>query len=379
MPADRSPTETQRKPAWVRPSVEALPRHGTGSPSAADFAGPNAPKVHMLHLNESPYPPSPKAVEAVRSSAGSLNRYPDSQGKALAQALSARTGVPAARILLGCGSDELIHDFCTFALSSGDHAVVPAPTFPSFAVEARIQGATPLRVKLDALGANDAAGLVAAVTERTRLVFCCTPNPPTGGQITAAGLEQVAQGVPETVLLIVDEAYYEFGRQAGGPDALAILAKRRGPWAVMRTFSKAYGLAGARLGYALCGSDDVAEALRKVKLHFGATATAQAAALAALEDDAYLDKVVATVARERQRLSDGLAKLGLEVFPSAANFVSAKLPILAAAAVEQLRRRRILIRDWRDPEHLHEIRITVGLAEDTDVVIAALRDILAAA
>jgi histidinol-phosphate aminotransferase len=377
MAGDPRTTETQ--PAWVRSSVEALPRHGTGSPSATDFAGQNAPKVHMLHLNESPYPPSPKAVAAVQAVAGSLNRYPDSQGKALAQALSARTGVPAARILLGCGSDELIHDFCTFALSSGDHAVVPAPTFPSFAVEARIQGATPLRVKLDALGANDAAGLVAAVTERTRLVFCCTPNPPTGGQITAAGLEQVAQGVPENVLLIVDEAYYEFGRQAGGPDALAILARRRGPWAVMRTFSKAYGLAGARLGYALCGSDDVAEALRKVKLHFGATATAQAAALAALEDDAYLDKVAATVARERQRLSDGLAKLGLEVFPSAANFVSAKLPILAAAAVEQLRRRRILIRDWRDPEHLHEIRITVGLAEDTDVVIAALRDILVAA
>ena len=379
MAADPSTTETQRKPAWVRPSVEALPRHGTGSPSAADFAGPNAPKIHMLHLNESPYPPSPKAVEAVRAGANTLNRYPDSQGKALAQALSARTGIPAARILFGCGSDELIHDFCTFALSPGDHAVVPAPTFPSFAVETRVQGATPLRVKLDARGANDAAGLVAAVTEQTRLVFCCTPNPPSGGQMTAAGLEQVAQGVPEHVLLIVDEAYHEYGRQAGGPAVLPILAKRRGPWAVMRTFSKAYGLAGARIGYALCGSEDVAEALRKVKLHFGATAPAQAAALAALEDDAYLDTVVAAVARERQRLGDGLAALGLEVFPSAANFVSAKLPILGAAAVDQLRRRRILIRDWRDPEHLHEIRITVGLAEDTDAVIAALRDVLATA
>lgn len=377
MAADPRTTETQ--PAWVRPSVEALPRHGTGAPSAADFASPNAPKVHMLHLNESPYPPSPKAIEAVRAGASSLNRYPDSQGKALAQALSARTGIPAAYILFGCGSDELIHDFCTFALSPGDHSVVPAPSFPSFATETRVQGATPIRVKLDARGANDAAGLVAAVTDRTRLVFCCTPNPPSGGQVTAAGLEHVAYGVPETVLLIVDEAYHEYGRQAGGPDALAILRKRRGPWAVMRTFSKAYGLAGARLGYALCGSEEVAEALRKVKLHFGATAPAQAAALAALEDDAYLEKVVTAVARERQRLSDGLAGLGLEVYSSAANFVSAKAPIPAASVVEQLRRRRILIRDWRDPEHLNEIRITVGLAEDTDAVIAALRDILATA
>jgi len=376
MTADSATTNT--KPAWVRPSVEVLPRHGTGAPSAADFAGPNAPKVHMLHLNESPYPPSPKAIEAVQKAASSLNRYPDSQGKALAAALSARTGIPAAHIVFGCGSDELIHDFCTFALSPGDHAVVPAPTFPSFAVETRIQGATPIRVKLDARGANDAAGLVAAVTDRTRLVFCCTPNPPSGGMVTAAGIETLAKGVPENVLLVVDEAYHEYGRHAGGPDVLPILVKRRGPWAVMRTFSKAYGLAGARLGYALCGSEAVAEALRKVKLHFGATAPAQAAALAALEDDTYLDKVVAAVARERQRLSDGLRGLGLEVYASAANFVSAKVPILATTAVEQLRQRRILIRDWRDPEHLHEIRITVGLAEDTDAVIAALRDILAA-
>src|SRR5581483_2294428 len=109
-----------------------LPRHGVGSPSAADFAGPNAPKVHLLHLNESPYPPSPRAIAAVQAAAVNLNRYPDSQGKALAAALSLRTGVPAAHIVFGCGSDELIHDFCTLALSPGDHAVVPAPTFPSF-------------------------------------------------------------------------------------------------------------------------------------------------------------------------------------------------------------------------------------------------------
>ncbi len=368
---------TTMPPAWVRPSVEALPRHGAGSPSAADFAGPNAPKVHLLHLNESPYPPSPRAIAAVQAAAANLNRYPDSQGKALGAALSLRTGVPAAHIVFGCGSDELIHDFCTLALSTGDHAVVPAPTFPSFATETRIQGAKPIRVKLDARGANDAEGIVAAITDKTRLVFCCTPNPPTGGLMSAEDLERVAAGVPDQVLLVIDEAYYEFGRQAGGPDALAILRRRRGPWAVMRTFSKAYGLAGVRLGYALCGSEDVAEALRKVKLHFGATAPAQAAALAALEDDAYLEKVVAAVAGERQRLSDGLANLGLEVYPSAANFISAKMPMPAAKVLEELRRRRILIRDWRDPEHLNEIRITVGLVEDTDAVLLALRDILA--
>jgi len=378
MAETKSGEEKRADSPWLKPSVGALPKHGS-SPAAADFRVPNAPHVRLLHLNESPYPPSPRAIEAIRESAGMLNRYPDSLGKTLAAALAARTGVPTTRIRFGCGSDELIQAICALTLGPGDHAVVPAPAFPAFAHCARIQGAIPQRAKLDAGGANDAKTLIAAVTAKTKIVFCCTPNPPTGGQMTAAGVEAVAAGIPDRVLLVVDEAYHEFGRQAGGPDVLPILAKRKGPWVVLRTFSKAYGLAGARLGYALCGSDDVADQLRKVTLHFGATAPAQAAALAALEDDAYLAKIVGAVARERQRLSDGLARLGLKVFTSAANFVSATMPIPAATAVEELRRRRILIRDWRDPEYPQEIRITVGLPDDTDAVVAALREILAAA
>jgi histidinol-phosphate aminotransferase len=196
--------------------------------------------------------------------------------------------------------------------------------------------------------------------------------------MSGAALEEVAVSVPENILLVVDEAYHEFGRHAGGPEVLTILAKRRGPWAALRTFSKAYGLAGARIGYAYCSGTDVADAMRRMKLHYGASAPAQAGALAALNDDAHLAKTLDAIAKERGRMRGGFAALGLKPYASAANFVSVALPIPAAQSAAELQRRNILIRDWRDPEFLMELRITVGLAEDTDAVVAAIGEIIGA-
>ena len=192
----------------------------------------------------------------------------------------------------------------------------------------------------------------------------------------ATALRRLAEGVPENVLLAVDEAYHEYGRHAGGPDVLAALKGRRGPWLVLRTFSKAYGLGAVRVGYALCGSAEVSEALRKTRLQYGANSPGQAAALAALEDDAYLQKTLELMARERTRLAEGLAALGLTPLPTAANFVSAELPCDAAEVSRALAERDILTRGWRDPGHPRHIRITVGLPEDTDAVLTAMKDIL---
>jgi histidinol-phosphate aminotransferase len=367
---------TKREPAWLKATVAALPPYR--GPQTAAVAAQGV-KMRLLHLNESPYPPSPRAIEAFIAAVRDLNRYPDIHASALANALAERTDIPADRIIFGCGSDELIHFLCEATLGPGDDVVIPAPSFPRYALSGKILGATPIRVKLDAGGACDAAALAAAVTERTRLVFCCTPNPPSGGMIDAAALELLARAVPDSVLLVVDEAYHEFASHAGGPDVLAALRRRRGPWVVLRTFSKAYGLGGARVGYALCGSDAVAEALRKVKLQFNVTSPSQAAALAALRDETYLKTTLDAIAQERGRLADGMKALGLSPFPSAANFVSARLDMAAADAAEEFRKRGILIRDWRDPDHLNEIRITIGLPEDTDAVLVALGEILTAA
>ena len=362
-------------PAWLKASVAALPAY-SGPQTATAAARPDV-RMRLLHLNESPYPPSPRAVEAFIAAVHDLNRYPDIHAAALATALAERTGVAAEHIIFGCGSDELIHFLCEACLGPGDELVIPAPSFPRYSLSGRILGAKPVRVKLDADGVNDADAMVAAVGERTRVVFCCTPNPPSGGMMGSAALDRLASAVPESVLLVVDEAYHEFGAHAGGPDVLAALRRRRGPFVVLRTFSKAYGLAGARVGYALCSGADVAGALRKVKLQFNVVAPSQAAALAALRDEGYLQSTLDAIARERRRLADGIAAMGLSPFRSAANFVSVRLAIAAAEAAAAFRQRGILIRDWRDPDHLNEIRVTIGLPDDTDAVLATLNDMLA--
>lgn len=357
--------------AWLTETVKRMPPY-KGPGSLAGLAG----RIHRLNLNESPYPPSPRVGAALAAEFGALNRYPDSHAHALSEAIAARTGIPAHRIVFGSGSEELIRALCDMSLSQGDHLVVPHPSFPVFAFAGTLRGATPIKAPLDPGGSSDAKALAAAVTSRARLVFCCTPNPPTGGMMSAAAVEEIVARVPADVLLVLDAAYDEFAIHAGGPDLLPIAARRQGPWVVLRTFSKAYSLAGLRIGYALCGSDEVAEALRKVKMNYGASMAGQVAALAALGDETYLKTCLDGVARERQRLSDGFARLGLKPWPSVANFVSARMPMPATSVMAELRRRNILIRDWRAPEFPNEIRITVGLAEDTDAVVKAIGGML---
>jgi histidinol-phosphate aminotransferase len=362
--------DTHLSPAWATPAIRAL--HAYRAPATfADFPDP-ATRPRLMHLNESPYPPSPRAVEAAIAATRDLNRYPDIAGRALARALAARLEVPADRIVLGCGSDELIHFSAVVSLAPGDEAVVPAPSFPRYALSAKLAGAVPVRAALDTDGACDARAILRAIGPRTRLVVACTPNPPSGGMMDEASLRALAMGVPDGVLLLLDEAYFEFGRHAGGPDALTILRARKGPWLATRTFSKAYGLAAMRIGYAICGDDSVAEALRRARLQFAVSTPSQAAALAAFEDQAYLRDIVRRVAEERARLAAGLAGLGLKTWSSAANFVSCSLAGPAAPAMEALARDGILVRDWRDPDHTNELRIGVGTAEDTGTVLASL-------
>ncbi len=363
--------------SWATPAAQQWIPENRDAETYADLEAAGISGYQLLHLNESPYPPSPRAVEAVVSGAHPLTRYPSPRASPLVSALAAHTGIAMDRIVVGAGTTELIYYISAIALSVGDHVVLPAPTYPGFFHAARLCGAKVIRTRLDHNGASDAEALAAAVTDRTRVVFCCTPNAPSGAMMDGAAVERIAVSIPDKVLLVIDEAYYEFARLAGGPDILAILAKRRGPWAVLRTFSKAYGLAGLRIGYALCGSSEVADILRRAMLPYNVTGTSQAAAIAALGDTDHLARTIAAVANERRRMKDGLAALGLAPLSTAANFVSVKLPFPATVGIEELRRRSILVRGWRDIEHLQEIRITVGTPDDTDALLSAMQEILA--
>ena len=303
-----------------------------------------------------------------------MHRYPDPRSRRLAAALAARSGIPVERLVFGNGSEEILS--ILMAMTGGGHAVLPVPSFPRYFAVARFVGdrVTPVPVRPD--GANDIGAMLAAITPETRLVVVATPNNPTGAMLDAAGLEPLARGMPAHALLMLDEAYYEFARHAGGPDVLAILKDCKAPWAVLRTFSKAYGLAGLRIGYAITSDTGLSEAFNRVRGVFNVGSIAQAAALAALGDEAHVRHLLDDCARQRQRLSEGFARAGCPPLPSVANFIAAMMPMPAAEAVKAFAGRGIMVGALGTPPFENHIRITIGTAEDSEAVLAALADIV---
>ncbi len=364
-----------KKHDLIRAPIEALPIfHGPSQAADLRASGVSGP-LRRMNLNECPYPPSPKVIEAIRAAAEEVNRYPDSRWRPFVDRLSERLGVETGRIVCGNGSDYLLQALAEVFLDDGDEAVMPDPSFGRYSLATRSRGARVRIVPLTADGANDVETLLRAVRAETRVLFAATPNNPTGAMLTEDELARLALETPEQTLLVLDEAYFEFARFAGGPDGLAALEARAGPWVVMRTLSKSYGLAGLRLGYAICASERLAQAFGKIRQAFQVSGLALAAAAAALEDEAYARWIQERTAEERRRLLEGLRRLGLDPLPTVANFVTAKLPTPAAPVIRALAEEGIMIAGIRaaGPGYKDHIRITVGLPEDTDAVLAALK------
>ncbi|MBV8537017.1 MAG: aminotransferase class I/II-fold pyridoxal phosphate-dependent enzyme [Alphaproteobacteria bacterium] len=329
-----------------------------------------------LHLNESPTPPSPRAVAAMQTAAADVHRYPDNDPAVLAAALSASLGVRPGRLVFANGSSELLLHAAQLVLRPGDEAVVPIPSFPLYEKAIGIQHGRAVGVPTTPDGRVDVPAMLAAIGPRCRLVYAATPNNPTGGLLDAAAIDALAQGVPDDVLLLLDEAYYEFGRDAGGPETLPILGRRRGPWIATRTFSKAHGLAGIRIGYGIAQSTVLADRFRSLRLNFTLNHVAQAGALAALADDVHTRSVLASAAVARAGLAASLSVLGFDVFPSATNFVTARTREPAARLVQALAERGILVMPFAWPGAPNVVRISVGSPDDVAAVLTALRDIL---
>ena len=358
----------------LRRTVAALPPH-RGPQIEEDLkAAPGA--LRRMSLNESAEPPSPKVAAAVAASVAQANRYPDPKARALAEAISDRTEIPVSRIVFGNGSHELIMLMGTAFMEAGSRIVVPNPSFQPYQTAAKIAGAEPVIVPVDAEGANDVEATLAVCSPAPRMVIAATPNNPTGALLSQTALERLIAGVPGTTLLVIDEAYYEFGRLAGGADVLKALKARQGPWLVLRTFSKAYNLAGLRVGYALASHDELVEGINRVRGVFNVNRLAQAAAIAALSDEPYAKASQKRTAAERDRLAVGLKAMGLSPLPSAANFVCVKTPKPAAEVVPALAQKGIMIVPVGGPPYENHIRITLGTPEDTDAVLTALKQVL---
>ncbi len=336
----------------------------------------SARPYRRMHLNESPYPPPRHIVEAITSAASGINRYPHAEDEELLAALAGYCGAPQDRIVVTSGSNELLHLLPLIADAAGHEMVIANPSFPTYQKAAGFYGITVHAVPVDNDGKPDIGGILAAITPKCRLVCVPSPNNPTGGLLDGDEITRLVQGIGDDVLLHFDEAYYEFGKQAGGVDTLPILETRKGPWLASRSFSKAFGIAGARLGYSIAGEPALAARCRSLRPNFSVNALAQAAGLAALKNSGHMTSEVATIAAERQRIHDGLFSLGLSPLPSAANFVAFPDPVPGTGVAPLLKETGILVGAFRLPGERAAIRISVAAGEDTDALLAALAKIL---
>ncbi|GFH35753.1 pyridoxal phosphate-dependent aminotransferase [Streptomyces pacificus] len=340
-----------------RPHLDTLPAHRPGRP---DYAG-----SFVLSANENPYPPLPGVLETALAAAGGANRYPDMATGGLTAELARHFGVPGGHVVTGPGSVGVAQSLVLAMAGEGDEVVFAWRSFEAYPVLTRIGGAVPVPVPLTADGAHDLDAMLAAVTDRTRVVFVCNPNNPTGAALRRDELVRFLDAVPAQVLVVLDEAYLEFARDAEVPDGID-LYRDRPQVCVLRTFSKAYGLAGLRVGFAIA-HEPVATALRKTAVPFGVSQLAQDAAVASLcAEDALLERVESLVG-ERARVTAALRAQGWTVAGSQANFVW--LPLggpsvdFAAACAEA----GVLVRAFAG----EGVRVSIGEARGNDAFLAA--------
>lgn len=295
----------------ARRALDDIPVYRPGKPAASED--------HKLSSNENPYAPLPGVLERAAVELGRINRYPDAGTTALYAALSAKFGLPPDRFAASTGSVAVLYALLNAYLEAGDEVIYAWRSFEAYPIAADLTGATTVRVPLRPDATHDLEAMAAAVTDRTRVVLVCTPNNPTGPVVKAAELDRFLAGVPDRVLVVVDEAYVEFIRDAEAADGLAALAAHDNV-VVLRTFSKAYGLAGLRVGYAIA-RPQVAEAIRKASPPFAVTDLSQAAAVASLDSEVALAERVEEIVQERTALVAALRGQGWELPQTQANFV----------------------------------------------------------
>ncbi len=352
-----------------KPWIEAIHAYVPGKATGAD----GRPLV-KLSANENPLGTSPLAL-AARADAASPSRYPDPDSKDLRAAIAARHGLDPALVVMGTGSDELLHIAAQAYAGPGDEIVFARFSFSVYDIAARRCGATPVEVPDSDYGA-DVDALLAAVTERTRVVFVANPNNPTGTFLPRGEVARLHAGLPGDVLLVLDQAYAEYLAPEDDDLGLA-LATSQPNVLVTRTFSKIYGLAGERVGWAT-GNAALVDTLNRIRGPFNVTNSAQAMALAAVQDQAFVDHAREHNRAERARFVAALEALGnhgLHAVPSEANFVLVLFEgaLSAEAAYTGLAERGYIVR-WLPNQGLgHALRITIGTAEQMDAIAAALR------
>jgi histidinol-phosphate aminotransferase len=333
-------------------------------------------KIHAVKLasNENPLGPSPRAVEAAKQALRDAHRYPDGGAHLLRETLAARTGLAAEELFVGLGSSEIIDLASRVLLRPGLEGMTSSGSYAPFSVAIRASGADLVLVPQKRF-AFDLEAMAQAITPKTGVIYLANPNNPTGTAFGLAQLEEFLGRVPESVLVVLDEAYVHYAPGLNRRKTEEIF-RRRANLLILRTFSKVYGLAGMRIGFAI-GRPGLLAAMNKLKTPFNTSGVAQAAALAAMDDREHVTRCIETNAIERARLSEGLSKLGLRPVPSETNFIFMEVGPEAKEICGELLPLGVIVRPLGWMGFPEAIRISVGTAEENGKCLAAMAEILA--
>ncbi|MBX9660117.1 MAG: histidinol-phosphate transaminase [Nitrospiraceae bacterium] len=353
----------------IHPDIASLSPYVPGKPIEELQRELGLARVIKLASNENPLGPSPKALAALVGGHDSLHRYPDGGAYRLRQALADRWKVSLDHIILGNGSDEVLGLLARTFLAPGDEAVMADQTFVIYKMEVTAAHGKAVIVPL-VNWTHDLDGMAKAITSKTRLVFLCNPNNPTGTMVAADAVARFMAKVPEDVIVVFDEAYLEYVRDPHFPDSLQYVAQGRNA-IVLRTFSKIYGLAGLRIGYGIT-TPEITNCLNRVRPPFNANTLAQRAALAALGDDEHVAKSRAVNVAGMQQLESGLRALGFAVIPSQANFVYFDVKRDGRALFDALLREGVIVRHIEGTM----LRVTIGQPDENDAFLASLKKVL---
>lgn len=347
----------------IRPAIAGLPPYKPGRPAPA---GPDGTS-YKLSSNENPYPPLPGILDAVTAACGRMNRYPDLGNTAATAALAEKFGVAAEQVAMGTGSVAVLYHLLQTVAGDDDEVIYAWRSFEAYPIAVQVTGARSVRVPLGPSAEHDLNAMRDAITERTRAVLICTPNNPTGPVVDHDALVNFVDQVPDDVLVIIDEAYVEFADQPNAARGLELIQGRPNV-VVLRTLSKAYGLAGFRVGFCI-GDPELISAVRAVSLPFGVSLPAQAAVLAALDYEPALLERVRELVRERERVVGGLRELGLSIPAAQGNFYWLPGGSATLDHAEAFVRAGLMVRPFADGGAWDGLRISVGEPEANALVL----------
>ncbi len=353
------------------PYIEQLPSYNAGLSigRAREISGKQ--DIARLASNENPYGCSPLVIEAFRALTLEPWRYSDPQCTALRRALAERLGVSAEHIVVGNGSEDLIAAISRAVLVPGDTTVTVQPSFGLHEIDPLAMGSKVIKVPMTSQMEFDIDALCTAITAGPKLVFLSSPSNPVGCILRQAKLETLLECVRPNTLFVLDEAYYEYAAEEL-PDSIALLKESGVPLVVLRTFSKAYGLAGLRVGYAVTQDVKMAQTLTAASSPFNVNAAAQMGALAALKDEAWMKNAVERTVADRDRLARKLSGLGLQVGPSKSNSLFVSTGSDSGAVFEYLVKQGVIIKPWREAGYEQCIRVTVGTDDENNLFVDRL-------